>query len=219
MNQTQAQSRWTLPSSYTLVATRVALGTLLMVAFYLLVSYGPTLVDAHALLYRFFETGAQARTAIANFVIYFSLVMQVVLALACAHVGKALTGNEKLEHGGLVLLWLLHPFVLYLATFVLSLAVFEPTALKGESSPNWAVFGTLVVLTVVFLVATFFPLCQANHYTKKNLVMSLALGKMLPLFLYATVVPSKVTLTLVLGSYALDYLLNSVGDKIQETTA
>lgn len=217
MSHTQTQNSYTSQSGYTRVATSICFGAAFMLAFYFLMKYGPTLVDAHALLFRFFETADQAQKAIANFAIWFSLAMQVTLAAACAHVGKQLKGDERLMHSGLTLLWLLHPLALFLATMTLALA-FPADELSKYDSPNGTLFSIMCVCALVFFIAFFVGICNTSARSKDNPLFALAAGKALVLLGFAVFNPSKLTLTLVVGSYVLDYLLTPVGDKIRETT-
>lgn len=219
MIQSQAFSRWSLQSSYTRVATSVSFAVALMVAFYYLVSYGPNLVDAHSALLNFFETDKAARTGMFNFVIWGSLATQVVLALSCARVGTKLKGNEKLMHSGLALLWVGHALLLFLATLVMGLAMYDRSEVAALESPNAALFGQLCVFTVIFLFAYLVPMCSSSADAKDNPMFALAMGKLFLLGFFALFVPTKVTLTLLVGSYLLDFLLHPVGEKIRETTS
>jgi len=218
MSHTQVQRRWSTQSSVTRIATSICFAAAFMVAFYFLVNHGPTLVDAHALLFRVFESDGQARAAIADFAIRFSLAMQVVLALACAYVGKKLTGAEKKKHSVLWFLWLVHPLVLVIAALVMALALYSPRELIGLNSPNGCLFAYMVLFGVVSLAAAVIPPCKADERKLDNPMFALAMGKLLLLPAFALFVPTKLTLTLVLGSYLLDYLLYSVGEKIRETS-
>lgn len=214
MNQAKASPQ---EMQYTRVATSFAATAALMVSFYFLVTHGPTLIDAHALLFRFFETAEQAREAIAKFVIYFGFAMQVALAIACAHTSKKLKGSERVQHSGLMLLWVVHPVVVFWATLLMALACFTPTAFSGPNESNWPIFWMLVLAIVVFAFAFFCVVNSVDDDNFRNPMYALAAGKLLTVLCFAAFIPSMLTLTLLVGTYALDLLLRPVGEKIQAT--
>lgn len=218
MIKSQPQSSWNLPSSYTRVATSVSFAVALMVAFYYVVSYGPNLVDAHSLLLSFFENDKAARTGIANFAVFFSLAMQVLMALVCAYVSSSLTGKEKLPHAGLLLFGLFYGFVMFGAAMLMGLANYSKAEVAALGSPNEALFFQLCFFAVIFAIAYGVPFGASESRHKENPMFFLAMGKILVLLCFAFFVPTKVTLTLLVGSYILDFLLHPVGEKIKDTT-
>jgi hypothetical protein len=227
MNHSRTVGQPSAQSSYLSIACGIFVAVAIMAGFYFLVTEGPSLVDANAFVYRAFDNSAQALKVLGSFVVWFSLALQVVQAVACVHVSKRLTGKKKVDHAWISVLWLLHPLVLFFASLLAGLVYFDPEALRTFAAyPNLEILRAMFVIGLLFAGALGVSIGLAHDTDNpaakgmmNNPMFALAVCKSFLLFLFACQSLSLLTATLVLGSYVLDFLLYPLGEKIRATTA
>jgi hypothetical protein len=210
MNTTGFAASCSTQTHFTRIAVSAAVAFAVMLVLYLVLTESPTLVEVHAALYRVFETQDQAWETIARGVLCFCIGMQLLIAYACARAsqrsaseGTQVVASESYAKAGVFILWL--------AGVPLAFAIFSPDYFSVKGPNSWYIAGMLVLTQLIGLLAICVPFIDCDVETVRNRVMCFAVGKWLPCLVFVAFGFSKVTLTLIVGTFLLDLLLHPVG--------
>lgn len=210
MSQTNFADRWSAQTHFTRIAVSAAVAFAVMLVLYLMLTRSPTLVDAHAAFYRVFETQNQAWEMIARAVVGFCIGMQLLIAYVCARAslvakatGVEVFAREEYPWYGLLVVWA--------SGLLLALANFSPDYFTAKDVDSWNIVAMALACALVGFVAVCAPFIDSEEASTRNRVMYFTIGKWAPCLIYLAFSQSKVVLTLVVGTFLLDFLLHPVG--------